>query len=152
QLNTDPGIVMGTVNYMSPEQARGTAVDTRSDVFSLGVVLYEMLAGRAPFSGPTSGDVVVSILDSEPPRLSHMLADIPAELERIVGRALRKDREERYQSVKDFQLDLKSLHQELELQAKLGDSRQRERQMRLHPEIIAPRKRAAIDREPSDVP
>src|SRR5262245_41283854 len=143
QLNTDPGVIMGTVNYMSPEQARGIVVDTRTDIFSLGVALYEMLAGRAPFSGPSSGDVIVSILDREPPRLSQILPGVPAELERIVGRALRKDREERYQSVKDFQLDLKSLQQEIELQARLGDSQQRERQER---------QRAAIDREPSDVP
>ena len=112
QLNTDPGIVMGTVNYMSPEQARGYSVDTRSDVFSLGVVLYEMLSGRAPFEGSTSSDVIVAILDREPARLSQSL-DIPAELERIVGKALRKDRDERYQTIKDLHLDLKSLHQEL---------------------------------------
>jgi serine/threonine protein kinase/DNA-binding winged helix-turn-helix (wHTH) protein/class 3 adenylate cyclase len=152
QLNTDPGIVMGTVNYMSPEQARGVHVDTRSDVFSLGVVLYEMLAGRAPFSGPTSGDVIVSILDREPSPLSQSLADIPAELERIVGRSLRKDRDERYQSVKDLQLDLKSLQQELELQAKLDDSRKRESQKRSSTETPAPGKRAPLNREPSDVP
>ncbi|MGH9766074.1 MAG: alpha/beta fold hydrolase, partial [Blastocatellia bacterium] len=91
-------------------------------------------------------------LDREPPRLSHMLAHIPAELERIVGRALRKDREERYQSVKDFHLDLKSLQQELELQAKLGDSRKREPQEQPLAEPPAPGKRAAIDRVPSDVP
>ncbi|MDX2044442.1 MAG: alpha/beta fold hydrolase [Acidobacteriota bacterium] len=121
QLNTDPGIVMGTVNYMSPEQARGYSVDTRSDVFSLGVVLYEMLSGRAPFEGSTSSDVLVAILDREAPRLSQNL-NIPAELERIVGKALRKDREERYQTIKDFHLDLKSLHQELEVRSRLGDS------------------------------
>lgn len=152
QLNTDPGIVMGTVNYMSPEQARGISVDTRSDVFSLGVALYEMLAGRAPFSGPTSGDVIVSILDREPAPLSQILDDIPAELERIVGRALRKDREERYQSVKDFQLDLKNLQQELELQAKLGDSRKRQQPEQTRVEVVAPVKRAAIDSEPLDIP
>ncbi|MGH9800409.1 MAG: serine/threonine protein kinase, partial [Blastocatellia bacterium] len=121
QLNTDPGIVMGTVNYMSPEQARGYSVDTRSDVFSLGVVLYEMLTGRAPFEGTTSSDVLVAILDREPARLSQNL-NLPAELERIVGKSLRKDREERYQTIKDFHLDLKSLHQELEVRSRLGDT------------------------------
>jgi serine/threonine protein kinase/class 3 adenylate cyclase len=152
QINTDPGVVMGTVNYMSPEQARGIHVDTRSDVFSLGVVLYEMLTGRAPFTGPTSGDVIVSILDREPSPLSQILPDIPTELERIVGRALRKDREERYQSVKDLQLDLKSLQQDLELQVKLDDSRKREAQKRSSAEPATPVKRAQISREPSDVP
>src|SRR5262249_20794966 len=81
QPNTDPGIIMGTVNYMSPEQARGITVDTRSDIFSLGVALYEMLVGRAPFTGPSSSDVIVSILDREPPRLSQILSGAPAELE-----------------------------------------------------------------------
>lgn len=119
---TDPGTVMGTVNYMSPEQARGLTVDTRSDVFSLGIVMYEMLVGRTPFEGSTSSDVLVAILDREPLRLSQTLADIPMELERITGKALRKDRDERYQTIKDLQLDLKSLQQELELRAKYGDS------------------------------
>jgi serine/threonine protein kinase/DNA-binding winged helix-turn-helix (wHTH) protein/pimeloyl-ACP methyl ester carboxylesterase len=120
-LNTDPGIVMGTVNYMSPEQARGFSVDTRSDVFSLGVVLYEMLCGRAPFDGATSSDVLVAILDREAPRLSPSL-NLPTELERIVSKALRKDRDERYQTIKDFHLDLKSLQQDLEIRSRLGDS------------------------------
>jgi serine/threonine protein kinase/DNA-binding winged helix-turn-helix (wHTH) protein/pimeloyl-ACP methyl ester carboxylesterase len=122
QFNTDPGRVMGTVTYMSPEQARGQLVDTRSDAFSLGVVLYEMISGRAPFEGSTSSDVIVSILNREPPRLSQILSDLPPELERIVAKALRKDREERYQTLKDFQLDLKNLLQDLEMSAKLGDS------------------------------
>ncbi len=121
-FNTDPGTVMGTVNYMSPEQARGLEVDGRSDVFSLGIVLYEMLSGRPPFQGETPSDVMVAILEHEPPRLSRSLDNAPPELERIVNKALRKDRDERYQTVKDFQLDLKSLLQELELQTRLGDS------------------------------
>jgi serine/threonine protein kinase/class 3 adenylate cyclase len=120
--STDPGTVLGTVNYMSPEQARGLEVDGRSDIFSLGILLYEMLTGRAPFEGATPSDVLVAILEYEPSRLARSLDVVPAELERIVSRALCKDREERYQSVKDFQLDLKSLLQELELKAKLGDS------------------------------
>ncbi|MDX2031253.1 MAG: alpha/beta fold hydrolase [Blastocatellia bacterium] len=126
QIYTDPGIVMGTVNYMSPEQARGLSVDKRSDLFSLGVVLYEMVTGRAPFEGATSSDVIVAILDREPPRLSMAMPDLPAELDRIVMKALRKDREERYQTIKDLLLDLKSLQQELELQAKFGDAWMRE--------------------------
>ena len=121
QIDTDPGMVMGTVNYMSPEQARGLTVDTRSDVFSLGIVLYEMVAGHPPFEGKTSSDIIVSILDRQPPRLSRSLDRLPMELERIVGKALRKDRDERYQTVKDLQLDLKSLQQELEIKAKFGN-------------------------------
>ncbi|MEO6725086.1 MAG: alpha/beta fold hydrolase, partial [Blastocatellia bacterium] len=122
QLNTDPGIVMGTVNYMSPEQTRGLSIDTRSDVFSLGVVLYEMLAGRAPFEGTTTSDVIVAILDRQPPPLSSALRGASPELERIVGKALRKDRDERYQTTKDLHLDLKSLQQDLEMRSRFGDS------------------------------
>ncbi len=120
-VHTDPGTVMGTVNYMSPEQARGLDCDSRSDIFSLGIVLYEMLLGRTPFDGATASDVMAAILEHEPPRLIHLLPGSPAELERIVSKALRKDREERYQTIKDLQLDLKQLQQEIELQARLSE-------------------------------
>src|SRR6267142_1892480 len=120
-VKTNPGMVMGTVTYMSPEQARGLSVDARTDVWSLGVVLYEMLAGRAPFDGETASHVIVSILEKEPPLLSQC-AEVPTELERIINKALRKNREERYQTVKDLALDLKSLKQELEVDARLERS------------------------------
>jgi serine/threonine protein kinase/Tol biopolymer transport system component len=123
KVNTDPGMVMGTANYMSPEQARGQEVDARSDIFSLGVVLYEMIAGRAPFDGVNALDMIGAILNREPaPLSSHMPESTeatPAELQRIVTKALRKDRDERYQVVKEMLLDLKNLKQELEFEAKL---------------------------------
>jgi len=106
-LSTEAGVVMGTAGYMSPEQARGQKVDARSDIFSLGVVLYEMITGRAPFEGATSSDVIAAILKTEPPPLGHYLPEAPAGLERIVQKALRKDREERYQTIKDLLVDLK---------------------------------------------
>ncbi len=118
RINTTPGVVMGTVTYMSPEQARGEEVDSRTDIFSLGVVLYEMVTGRAPFEGGTAGEILAQILEREPPPLQRYTREAPAELERIVMKALRKDREERYQTIKDVQLDLKSLREE-EFQAKL---------------------------------
>ncbi|HWS27053.1 MAG TPA: alpha/beta fold hydrolase [Xanthomonadales bacterium] len=122
RLHTTPGMILGTVSYMSPEQARGHAVDARGDVFSLGVVLYEMLAGRAPFTGSSASDIMAAILERQPQPLSQVFAGAPAELERIVGKALRKEREQRYQTTREFHLDLKSLHQELELRSRLRDS------------------------------
>ena len=118
-VKTDPGKVIGTANYMSPEQARGLAVDSRTDIWSLGVLLYELAAGQAPFGGQTGSDVLVSILSNEPIPLQRHSLDIPAELQRIVRKSLRKDAEERYQMAKDLALDLKTLRRELELQGEL---------------------------------
>jgi serine/threonine protein kinase/TolB-like protein/Tfp pilus assembly protein PilF len=112
---TGPGIVIGTVTYMSPEQARGLRVDERTDIFSFGVVLYEMLAGRAPFGGPTPSDVIVAILDREPQPLAYHLGEISPEMQRIVSKALAKDRDKRYQTVKDLIADLRHTKRGLEL-------------------------------------
>ena len=112
-LDTSPGIVMGTVQYMSPEQARGWLVDERTDVWSLGVVFYEMIAGRPPFEAYSKNEIIAAILEREPPPISRVVPDIPPQLERLIARALRKDREERYQVVKDLLLDLKSVRQEM---------------------------------------
>src|SRR5215470_8557117 len=113
-LATDPGTVMGTATYMAPEQARGLRVDARADIFSLGVMLYEMVAGRAPFDGSTPLDVMTQVLERDPRPLTSFSHGLPVELQRIVGKAMRKDREERYQTVKDLLIDLKSLKRELE--------------------------------------
>lgn len=118
---TDTGLVMGTPQYMSPEQARGEKVDTRTDIFSLGTVLYEMVAGRTPFAGATSNEVIAAILRDQPFPLAECAPDAPAELERILARALHKDRDERYQTVKDFHRDLKDLKENQAFQARLGD-------------------------------
>ena len=122
QVRTGSGIVIGTAGYMSPEQARGFSVDSRSDIFSLGAVIYEMIARRKPFQGDTPSDTLASILKTEPPPLSRVASNVPPELVRIVTKALQKDREERYQVVKDLWLDLKALKQELEFQNKLDRS------------------------------
>src|SRR5262249_53692159 len=102
-------MVMGTVSYMSPEQARGQKVDHRADLFSLGVVLYEMIAGRRPFEGATASDVIAALLTAEPPPLSRHCAEATAKLERIVSKCLAKDREARYQSAAELIIDLKTL-------------------------------------------
>ncbi len=118
-VQTKAGVVMGTVGYMSPEQAKGKDTDERTDIWSLGVVLYEMICSEMPFTGETANDVIASILKSEPVPVSHYVSDAPKELERIIGKTLRKNREERYQHIKDLWLDLKDLKQDLELQNKL---------------------------------
>ena len=122
RVNTEPSVVMGTVLYMSPEQARGQEVDARTDIWSLGVVIYEMVTGCLPFSGETTSDVISSILRDEPAPLARYAQQIPAELERIVTKSLRKHREERYEAVKDLARDLKSLKQRLEFEAELERS------------------------------
>jgi eukaryotic-like serine/threonine-protein kinase len=111
---TASGVVMGTAPYMSPEQARGLEVDARSDIWSLGVLLYEMVAGCRPFAGSTPSDTMAAILDKEPLSLSQHSSDLPVELERIVAKALEKDREARYQSAKELLGDLRRLKQDLD--------------------------------------
>ena len=111
---TVPGTVMGSARYMSPEQARGLEIDERTDIWSLGVVLYEMLIGSAPFDGETTADTIASVVYKEPAPLSDLLPSVPAELNRIARKALQKDRDERYQNVKDLALDLRGLIRELD--------------------------------------
>jgi TolB-like protein/Tfp pilus assembly protein PilF len=128
--STASGVVLGTVRYMSPEQARGQEVDARTDIFSLGVVLYELAAGRAPFTGATASDVIAAILTSEPAPLS----DAPGELERIVGKCLEKERERRYQAAQELLADLKQLQRAREAGAPVAAVESRLQQ---------PRRRAA---------
>ena len=116
-INTDVGMVMGTARYMSPEQARGFDVDARTDIWSLGCVLYEIIAGRPPFSGQTAIDIMSGIIQLEPDSLAQYLPDGPRDLDRIVARTLRKDREERYQTAKDLLNDLKELKREVDSQS-----------------------------------
>ena len=118
-IKTMPGVVMGTVYYMSPEQARGLPVDARTDVWSLGVVLYELVTGHKPFDGPTTTDIIISIAEREPAPLSNHLVDVPARLEEIVRKALAKERDQRYHTAEDLLIDLKGLKQDLEIGAEV---------------------------------
>jgi eukaryotic-like serine/threonine-protein kinase len=113
---TEMGVIVGTANYMSPEQARGQRVDARSDIFSLGMVIYELVAGRSPFTGATKTDVVAAILREEPVPLTTLAPDTPPDLEAIVNCALAKDVDQRYQSADELLRDLKQLKQVLEFE------------------------------------
>jgi eukaryotic-like serine/threonine-protein kinase len=119
-LHTTPGLVMGTVAYMSPEQARGRSVDTRTDIFSLGIVTYELLTGRKPFTGPTTSHAIVAILEKDPPPFSSAGIDIPADLERIVMQALEKSPDLRFQNAADLAADLRALRKRLVLDAEMA--------------------------------
>jgi serine/threonine protein kinase len=121
-VQTGRGVVMGTTRYMSPEQARGTAVDARTDIWSLGVVLYEMAAHQVPFPGETAGDCIATILKTQPEPLTRLVPDLPKQLEWIVQKALRKDRDERYQTVKELLSDLRAVRQEVEATGKREES------------------------------
>ncbi len=122
-LQTRPGLVLGTAHYMSPEQARGQKVDARSDIWSLGVVLYEMLAGSPPFRGETPSDCIAAILTAEPPPLSGVSRDVPAELESILQKALRKNSDERFQTIKEMLAELRFLKGKLEAKSSLSDTK-----------------------------
>ncbi|MBI1763947.1 MAG: protein kinase [Acidobacteria bacterium] len=121
KAHTDPGMVMGTVRYMSPEQARGQRVDARSDIFSLGVLLYEMIARRLPFDGATASDVIAAILREEPEPLANVVTNLPAELGWSVAKALRKNCEERYQTIKSLGTDLRQIKTRLDVEAALAN-------------------------------
>ena len=118
-VSTKAGVVMGSVAYMSPEQARGKEVDARTDLWSFGVTLYEMLTLKTPFDGETMTDILANIIHKEPVSIGEKVENCPQELIRIVKKSLRKDREERYQTAKDFSLDIKNLHKEMELEHEL---------------------------------
>jgi len=124
-LQTRPGLVLGTGHYMSPEQTRGQKVDARSDIWSLGVVLYEMVGGNPPFRGETPSDCIASILKTEPPPLSDVLSIVPLKLESILHKALRKNRDERYQTIKEMLADLRNLKGELEVEGSSTQTRAR---------------------------
>ena len=121
-LLSTPGALIGTLPYMSPEQVRGEALDGRSDIFSFGVVLYEMISGQQPFASKSSAATASAILTLDPAPLARFSKDAPAELERIVSKALRKSADDRYQTAKDFLIDLRSLQDELNFQHRLERS------------------------------
>jgi serine/threonine protein kinase/Tfp pilus assembly protein PilF len=119
---TSPGMIMGTPDYMSPEQARGKTVDAQTDIFSFGVVLYQMLTGIRPFSGETISDVIAAVLTEEPQPVSEIVSGIPPELEEIVARSLKKEKNERYRTSRELLNDLTDLAEELQAQDRIERS------------------------------
>jgi serine/threonine-protein kinase len=122
QNHTAKGVIMGTVNYMSPEQAKGERIDARTDIFSFGAVIYEMVAGKTPFVGDSMSETFANLINSEPLPLTRFLSNVPDELNRIVAKTLRKKRDERYQTMKDLLTDLKSLSETLAFDERLEKS------------------------------
>src|SRR6266446_1846488 len=121
-MDTEPGVVMGTARYMSPEQARGLEVDARTDIWSLGVVIYEMCAERPPFGGATNSDVLAAIIEREPPPLARYSREVPESLEWIVTKSLNKERDERYQSARELLSDLRKVKRREEFDAEVERS------------------------------
>ncbi len=124
-FSTEAGIVMGTCHYMSPEQARSQALDGQTDIWSFGVVLFEMIGGRRPFGGESASDVVAAILTREPLRLDLPVSELNLRLENIVSKALSKDKSLRYQTIADLLIDLKRLKQDIETQTRFGSGKTR---------------------------
>lgn len=141
---TDPGMIIGTANYMSPEQARGKDVSAQSDIFSFGIVLYEMVTGQRAFKGENALDVIGAILHKEPTPLKQLSPELPNEIERIINKTLRKDPDARYQTAGDLLTDLKDAKQELEFKDKLErsvapQSEEQKTQIIIPPSTDAPR-------------
>lgn len=136
QVRTQAGVIVGTAAFMSPEQARGQEVDARSDIWSLGCVLYEMLTRQQPFGGDTTTDVLANIIHREPPSILIRCPDAPAELERIIIRAVCKNKPERYQTANEFLADLKQLQKRLEFEAELERSSSPDKKTEAQTQII----------------
>jgi serine/threonine protein kinase len=147
---TNPGSMVGTVEYLAPELLRGEEADARSDIFAYGVVIYETLTGNAPFTGRTPAAKMNAILELDPPPLARYNDNVPAELERIARKALAKDRQRRYQTARDLATDLDNLRQSLEAEAVLQRSGEIEAPRRSQPSLS--RSAVSVSRPPAPPP
>jgi eukaryotic-like serine/threonine-protein kinase len=141
-VNTEASVAAGTLSYMSPEQARGEALDARTDIFSLGVLLFEMITGKKPFGGETQTEILHSLVHDEAPSLATHRRDAPPDLQRIVGKALRKNPDDRYQSAKEMLADLREFDRVAGRE--LDDTQRANRMLRQYLSIYAVDKRALI--------
>lgn len=147
RVETQAGMVMGTASYMSPEQARGRAIDARTDIFSLGVVMFEMITRRQLFTGETVNHIIVSVLEKQPPPLSHYVKDYPGEIERIIRKCLAKNADGRYQTAQALLTDLRALEKHLEFEAELerASALKAQKQLNTQTFIAAPSETIAFD-------
>ncbi len=122
QTDTARCVIVGTVKYMSPEQVKGEEIDERTDIFSFGVVIYEILTGKTPFAGDSMSETLANLINAEPLPLAYLIPNVPSELERVVSKMLRKDKDERYQTIKSLLADLKELNDSLKFNAHLEKS------------------------------
>jgi serine/threonine protein kinase len=136
-FTTSPGLILGTVKYMSPEQARGYDVDARTDIFSLGVVLYESVTGAVPFTGKSKADVLISIAREEPKPIAEFLPDNPAQLQQIVDKSLKKEATDRYQTVAEMRRDLDELRQALAQHSSAQPSKSSSTHVKAHPTSVS---------------
>src|SRR6266568_4768626 len=141
-VDTEASVAAGTLSYMSPEQARGEPLDARTDFFSLGILLFEMITGKKPFSGDNQTEMLRSLLDDEAPRLSAHRQDVPPDLQRIVGKALKKSREDRYQSARELLADLREFDRAAGRE--MDETQRANRMLRQYLSIYAVDKRALI--------
>jgi eukaryotic-like serine/threonine-protein kinase len=137
QNETSKGVILGTVNYMSPEQARGQKVDERTDIFSFGVLLYEMITGRTPFAAASVSETFANLINKEPPPLARFAENVPPELQRIVAKTLRKNRDERHQTMKGVAGDLKDLRHALAIEKHLEKSHSPDQTTAIFPGVAA---------------
>jgi len=146
--HTKEGHVLGTPSYMSPEQALGMDLDHRSDIFSVGVVLYDLATGQRPFTGANFSEIVNNIVHSQPPAVARLNYDVPPELERIIFKCLQKQPDRRYQAARELMVDLKNLRRELDFQKAEGGRRKDEPDLRDSSFRLAPSSVQAEDSDP----
>ena len=139
QAFSQPGLIMGTATYMSPEQARSSSIDSRTDIFSFGIMLYEMLTGRVPFSGESTADIIAAVIQTEPVSVTSHTSAVPEEYDRIISKCLAKDRNDRYQTATELLADLKESAKSFGRKDEQPNSSEEDQLSQPPPSIVSPR-------------